>query len=144
MVFGLKNTFAKVCYEEKDKLILKIINKDSSVIASKSLSTDLDDKIVASYIDLNNKDLFLLCFVGYGFTSGKVQCSAAKYNNNQIILGEYLTVFTSCPAFVHKITINLIQNNKLALSCTTYESVYISFLDYSSNRLKPSNYFDNN
>ncbi len=68
MVFGLKNTFAKVSYEEKNKLVLKIINKDSSVIASKSLSIDMDDDIVASYIDLNNKDLFLLCFVGYNLT----------------------------------------------------------------------------
>ena len=67
-MFGLKNTFAKVSYEENNKLVLKIINKDSSVIASKSLSIDMDDDIVASYIDLNNKDLFLLCFVGYNLT----------------------------------------------------------------------------
>lgn len=141
-VFGLKNTFAKIFYEKEDKLALKIINKDSSVIASKSLSTNLDDDIVASYIDLNNKDLFLLCFVGYSFTSGKVKCAVVKYNNNQIILGKYLTVFNSCPDLLHRITINLIQNNKMAIGCTTFESVYISFLDYSSDQLKPGIYFD--
>ena len=142
LVFGLKNTFAKVSYEENNKLVLKIINKDSSVIASKSLSINMDDDIVASYIDLNNKDLFLLCFVGYSLTSGKVKCSVVKYKNNQIILGEYLTVFNSCPQIFHTITINLIQNNKMAIGCTTFESVYISFLDYSSDQLKQGIYFD--
>ena len=125
---------------------LKIRNKDSKILASKQLSIDLEVDIISSYINFKDKNTFLLCLIEYGLASGKVKCTVVNFDNNKIInkitLGDYLTVFNSCPALLHKVNINIINNNKIAIGCSTHESAFISIIEYSSNKLTPGSYFD--
>ena len=142
-VIGLKNSFVTVSKNE-NQIYLKIRNKNFSLITSKILSIKLDDEVIASYIDLNNRNIFLLCFIGYKMSGlGSVKCSAFKLDNNKNVNSEeYLTVFDSCPYLLFSIKINLIENNKLALGCSSANSVFISFLEYSSNKLKKGTFFN--
>ena len=140
LAFGLQNTIALIHFNSNNNLELKIIGQDSDELVTKSLSTDDDDFFTASYIDLENKNLFLVCFVNYLLQDAK--CRTINYINNKVTMGEYLTVFKTCPVVFHKISINLIENNKLVLGCSASDSVYVSILEYSSNKLKPGTYFD--
>ena len=144
LAFGLQNTIALIDFNSNKKLELKIIGKDSKELVTKSLSTDNDDYFTATYIDLKNKNLFLLCLVLYTFTLGDVKCRTINYdnNNNKVTMGEYLTVFKTCPSTLQGININLIENNKIALGCSASDSIYISIVEYSSGKLKPGAYFD--
>lgn len=50
LIFGLEDTFATVTYFDDKTSILKIINKDTTVAASRRITIDLNDEIKASYI----------------------------------------------------------------------------------------------
>ena len=139
-ILGLYDEFVQIKLNYKDsQIIMEIKKKDLSVANSHAFSLNpLENDIYLSYINSYNKHIFLFCYCNL---KGTLECSVIKYENNNLIIGEFLKTVDS-DYFNTEIRLSLLEDNKIAFSYVLYDSIYISILEYSSGMLNKGKYFN--
>ena len=140
---GLSDSFALVKKDySKKEYLLEIRDKDFSLITDSKIYIEDDYyEFYLSYIDYNDKNIFLLCYKNSFETC--INCAPIKLKQNKLKIGKYIEIANNTFGYNLITGLSILENNKLAFSYVDAfsESIYLSIIIYSNGELKPGEYF---